>query len=146
MEPKISAEELELMGRELVPIIEILGLHTERVEHGRVLVRIECRDEFVRPGGSIAGPCLMAAADYAVWGCILSVMGRTDLTMTSNLNFNFLRPPAMSDVIADATLLKLGRRLAVGEVRLYSNYERPNQSLVGQATCTYSIAPRPTAG
>ena len=139
--PKITAAELNRLGRELVPVIDMLGLRIERVEHGRVWLRIHCRPEFVRPGGSIAGPFLLAAADFSVWGAILSVTGRTDLTMTSSLNFNFLRPPTLSDVIAEASLLKLGRRLAVGEVSLYSNFDEPDQSLVGHATCTYSIAP-----
>lgn len=141
LEAKISVEELQRLGRELVPIIELLGLRIQSVEHGLVRVRIEYRDEFVRPGGSIAGAVLLAAADFAVWGCILSVMGRTDLTMTTNLNFNFLRRPALSDVIAEAKLLKLGRRLAVGEVQLYSNFGEDHESLIGHATCTYSVAP-----
>ena len=143
--PEVTVEEFQKLGTELVPIVDLLGLRAELVERGRALVRIVCREEFVRPGGSIAGPCLLAAADFSAWGAVLSVVGRSDLSMTTNLNFNFLRPPAMSDVIAEATLLKVGRRLAVVEVSLYSRYAEPEQTLVGHATCTYSIAPTPGA-
>ncbi len=47
--------------------------------------------------------------------------GREPLAVTTNLNINFLRKPAQADLIADARLMKVGKRLAVGEVTIYSD-------------------------
>ena len=58
------------------------------------------------------------------------------LAVTTNLSFNFLRKPAPADLIADCRLLKLGKRLAVGEVSLFSE---GSPDIVCHATGTYSI-------
>jgi acyl-coenzyme A thioesterase PaaI-like protein len=59
--------------------------------------------------------------------------------VTTNLNINFLRKPAPVDVIAKAELLKLGQRLAVGSVTMFSDGD---DEPVAHATVTYSIPPR----
>ena len=56
--------------------------------------------------------------------------------MTTNLTINFLRKPAPRDLLAEARLLKLGKRLAVGEVAIRSEGE---EDLVAHVTSTYSI-------
>ena len=42
------------------------------------------------------------------------------LAVTTNVSINFLRKPEPRDLIGRAKLMKLGKRLAVGEVALYS--------------------------
>ena len=82
----------------------------------------EAYDEaMLRPGGTVSGPTLMALADVAMYVVLLSAIGPVGLAVTTNLNINFLsKAPAGHDVIAEARLMKLGKRLAVGEVTLYS--------------------------
>ena len=58
------------------------------------------------------------------------------LAVTTSLSYNFLRKPGQAALIAEATLLKLGKRLAVGEVRLFS---QGDDEMVCHATGTYSI-------
>jgi acyl-coenzyme A thioesterase PaaI-like protein len=58
------------------------------------------------------------------------------LTVTTNLNINFLKKPAPRDLLGVAKLLKLGKRLAVGDVSIRSEGE---DDLVAHATATYSI-------
>jgi uncharacterized protein (TIGR00369 family) len=139
---RITAEELERIGRERVPMAGLMGLRVDEVEHGRVTVRVPCQESFVRPGGTVAGPVLMAAADFAMYGVVMSLVGPVELVLTTHLSINFLRRPAMADVLARGQILKLGRRLAVGEVSLYCGEAG---SLVAHATCTYSIPPEPLA-
>ena len=63
----------------------------------------------------------MALADCAMYLVVLSAIGPVGLAVTTNLNINFLRKGVSGqDVLATAKLLKLGRRLAVGEVTLLS--------------------------
>jgi len=82
----------------------------------------------------------MEVADAAMYVTILSEIGLVALAVTTNLNINFLRKPsADSDVIAQCRLIKLGKRLVVGEVTLYSEGD---EDPVAHVTATYSIPPR----
>ena len=79
----------------------------------------------------------MALADCAMYVVLLSAIGPISLAVTTNLNINFLRKGAPGqDLVATAKLLKLGKRLAVGEVTLL-----PGASVdpIAHVTATYSI-------
>jgi uncharacterized protein (TIGR00369 family) len=115
------------------------GLSIEAVwEHG-CRVRQVFREAFVRPGGTISGPTMMALADFAMYVAVLAAIGPVPLAVTINLNINFLRMPLQGDLIAEVRLLKLGKRLATGQVAIYCvGIDEP----VAHATSTYSIPPR----
>src|SRR5689334_13878941 len=112
------------------------GLAIERVDYGDIRVRRRFDDGHLRPGGTISGPTMMELADFAMYVAVFSAIGPQPLAVTINLNINFLRKPARSDLIAEARLMKVGKRLAVGEVALYSDgVSEP----VAHVTSTYSI-------
>ena len=112
------------------------GLTIEAVWHGGGRVRQTFQPQFIRPGGTISGPTMMALADFAMYVSVLASIGPVPLAVTTNLNINFLRKPGMSDLVAECRLLKLGKRLAVGEVTLLSEgLDDP----VAHVTSTYSI-------
>jgi uncharacterized protein (TIGR00369 family) len=94
------------------------------------------------PGGTISGPTMMMLADFALYLAVLSAIGPVALAVTINFNINFLRRPEQRDLIADARMLKLGKRLAVMEVNLRS--DRSDEP-VAHVTSTYSIPPRSEA-
>ncbi len=111
----------------------------ERVGGKTARARFKIVKKHLRPGDTVSGPTLMALADVAMYAALLGEIGLVPLAVTTNLNINFLRKPAQKDVYADARLLKTGKRLAVGEVTLYSEGE---PEPVAHVTCTYSIPPR----
>jgi len=88
----------------------------------------------------VAGPLLMGLADFAIYVAVLSVIGRVELAVTTNLTCNFLRRPKPKDVIGEARLLKVGKRLAYGEVSLLTEGEE-DDGPVAHVTATYSIPP-----
>jgi uncharacterized protein (TIGR00369 family) len=135
---RISITQFERIARERVPFVGQLGIKVEQLDRGVARLRVPFRDDFLRPGGTISGPVLMAAADLALYAAVLSLIGPVELAVTSNLNINFLRRPHPGDIIAEARILKLGKRLAVGEVSLYPDGE---EELVAHVTATYSIPP-----
>jgi acyl-coenzyme A thioesterase PaaI-like protein len=94
----------------------------------------------LRPGGTVSGPVLMAAADVALYVALLGEIGIVPLAVTTSLTINFLRKPAADkSIVAVCKLIKIGRTLAVGEVSLYSEgVAEPVAHVVG----TYSIPPR----
>jgi len=96
------------------------------------------RDAFLRPGGTVSGPTLMTLADTALYFLVLAMIGPQALAVTTSLSINFLRKPPPADLHATARMLKLGARLAVGEVHIRGGDDR---ALVAQASVTYSIPP-----
>jgi len=112
--------------------IEALGGKSARA-------RLTVARKHLRPGDTVSGPMMMALADVAMYAALLGEIGLVPLAVTTNLNIKFLRKPAQRDVIGLANLLKVGKRLAVGEVTLYSEGD---SEPVAHVTCTYSIPPR----
>jgi len=78
---------------------------------------------------------MMMLADTAAWVAIMSRVGPELLAVTTSLTINFLRKPSISDLVAEASLDKLGRKLGVISVRLYSQDTR---DLVATASVTYA--------
>ncbi|WP_238121659.1 MULTISPECIES: PaaI family thioesterase [unclassified Xanthobacter] len=113
--------------------------HIERVGTDLVTVRLDAADEHLRPGGTVSGPALMALADIAVYVALLARIGPVALAVTTSLNINFLRKPEPGAIFADARLIKLGKRLAVGDVGIRGASDR---DLVAHCVATYSIPER----
>lgn len=94
----------------------------------------------LRPGGTVSGPVLMTVADVALYVAILGEIGIVPLAVTTSLNVNFLsKPSAKADIRGECKLMKLGRRLAVGEVWLYSE---GSPEPVAHAVGTYALPAR----
>lgn len=94
----------------------------------------------LRPGGTVSGPVLMSVADVAIYVAILGTIGIVPLTVTTSLTINFLRKPsAKARIIAECTLMKVGRTLIVGEVSLYSE---GSNDRVAHVVGTYSVPPK----
>ena len=108
----------------------------ETIGGKRACARFRVGTQHLRPGDTVSGPTMMALADVAMYAALLGEIGLVPLAVTTSLNINFLRKPAQKDLRADAKLLKVGKRLAVGEVTLYSDGE---SEPVAHVTCTYSI-------
>jgi len=144
--PKMTVEELEQFLDSHFPDMAQRAVSVERVDENFAQVRLRYHDRHLRPGGTIAGPSLMMLADMAMYMALLAMIGPVALAVTTNLNINFLRKPSQADVIAECTLLKLGKRLAVGEVTMYSDGSSEGDTEpVAHATVTYSIPEKTSA-
>lgn len=110
----------------------------EAVAPGTARVRLKAGEQDLRPGGTISGPAMMGLCDATMYVAILAAIGPVALAVTTNLSINFLRKPEPGDLIADCKLLKLGKRLAVGEVAIHSVGE---DEIVAHCVATYSIPP-----
>jgi uncharacterized protein (TIGR00369 family) len=134
----MNADEIAELLHEVFPqaFYPGCGLMIERVEYANIRVRRHFQEGYLRPGGTISGPTMMELADFAMYVAVFSAIGPQPLAVTTNLNINFLRKPAQTDLIADARLMKVGKRLAVGEVTIYSD---GSDDPVAHVTSTYSI-------
>lgn len=99
-----------------VPLAQLLGI--EAIAFTPLTLRMPPAPLALRPGGTVSGPALMALADVAMWAALLMANGAEDLSRTSQLAIQFLRPAAPGPVIAEPRILKPGRTLIYGEVWL----------------------------
>ncbi len=114
-------------------------LFVESVAQRQATVRMVHHERSIRPGGTISGPAMFTLADFGIYVAILASKGPVEMAVTTNLNINFLNRPRATDMVAQIRLLKLGKRLAVGEVDIFS-VGFPD--IVAHATGTYSIPPQ----
>jgi uncharacterized protein (TIGR00369 family) len=135
---KMSVPELAaFLHKEFPQAFAAGNITIERADGTSCLIRERFHEGMLRPGGTVSGPTLMALADVAMYVVLLSAIGPVGLAVTTNLNINFLRKGAPGqDVLAAAKLLKLGKRLAVGEVSLMSS---ASPDPIAHVTATYSI-------
>ena len=120
---------------------QVDGMFTiESVGEMEAVIRLNVREEHLRPGGTVSGPSMFALADVSVYLAILAMIGPKALSVTTNCSIDFMRKPeAGRDLLCHVRLLKLGRVLAVGDCLLFS--EGSDQA-VARASLTYSIPPK----
>jgi uncharacterized protein (TIGR00369 family) len=138
---KLSRKELnERLRAEFPEMSNAMGNYQiDEVWFGGCRLRHPFHENALRPGGTLSGTTMMSLADFAMYVAVLSAVGWVPLAVTTNLTINFLRKPAPRDLVAEARLIKLGKRLAVGEIGIRSAGE---DALVAHATSTYSIPDR----
>lgn len=141
MPAQMTVRELEgFLRTEFPQMFRGTSIAIEQADGRYCRIRQAYNEGMLRPGGTVSGPTLMALADFAMYVVLLSAIGPIGLAVTTNLNINFLsKAPAGHDLISEARLLKLGKRLAVGEVTLYSAV---GPDPVAHVTSTYSIPPK----
>jgi uncharacterized protein (TIGR00369 family) len=134
---KVTTEKFnEIIDIELPSAAEV-GIYLQAIDEGKAELVLPYSENSLRPGGTIAGPFMMMLADVCMFAVVLSLLGEIKLAVTTSLNINFLRKPANTDLVAHGSIIKMGKRLAVLEVSIYSN-----EDIVAHATGTYSIPPQ----
>ncbi|WP_432698320.1 PaaI family thioesterase [Marinobacterium sp. YM272] len=107
----------------------------ESVADGEAVMRLTVSDQHLRPGGTVSGPVMMGLADVAIFFALQTRTGIETMAVTSSLNINFLSKPAADrDLLCHARMLKVGKRLAVGEAYLSCGDEADP---VAHVTATY---------
>lgn len=140
--PKMTAQEIEAHFDQEFPQGNVgkgKPYTIDSVEMGMARVRLRADISTLRPGGTVAGSTLMTLADLTVYVAILASIGWVPLAVTTSLTINFLRKPPPGDIIAECRLIKLGKRLAVGDVAIRSEGE---EEMVAHSVATYSVPPR----
>jgi len=137
--PRISIGEFEELCGEQLPFVALMGLKVTEIGFGRARILLPTSENILRPGGTISGPAMMGLADAVMYAAILGQIGRVEQAVTTNLNINFLRRPQPADIIGEGRLLKVGRRLAMGEVTMFTVGDE--EAAVAHVTATYAIPP-----
>lgn len=136
--PKITPADFDEIICQDLPWAEQMGMRAARIGRGTAVLRLPFDGDMLRPGGTVAGPIMMALADACMYAAVLSAIGMIKLAVTTSFNINFMHRPIPADLLAEGRILKLGKRLAVLEVTIHSEgHDAP----IAHATGTYSIPP-----
>jgi uncharacterized protein (TIGR00369 family) len=136
---RLTLEEVSALMRQHFPQVGDGGklILIDTVSDGEARLRLPDSPDHLRPGGTVSGPAMVMLADVAVYVAILATLGADALqAVTTSLNINFLKRPAPAELVAEAKLLKVGRRLVVGEVAISAAGE---ETLLAHATTTYAL-------
>jgi len=133
---KVSVDNFNRILRAELPSAAENGIYARAIDAGTAELVLPYSERSLRPGGTIAGPFMMLLADVCMYAVVLSLLGEIKLAVTTSLNINFLRKPSQCDLVGRGSVIKLGKRLAVIEVSIFSEDE-----IVAHATGTYSIPP-----
>ena len=134
--PAPSVAAIQAIIREGVPLASAWGIEVLAAEAGVALVRLPWRPELVRPGNTISGPALMGLADVAMWAALLSLTEGRDESVTSTMTVNFLRPAGAVPVLAEARVVKRGRRMVFGEIILRAE---DSDDIAAHVTTTWAV-------
>jgi uncharacterized protein (TIGR00369 family) len=135
----LSAAEVTALVDASFPQIHAGGrvIFIETVGERRARVRLKFAERIVRPGGTISGPAMFTLADFSIYVALIATLGATALpAVTTNLNISFLKRPEPRDLVAEAHIIRLGRRLAYAEVTIRSDGA---EEVVAHATGSYAI-------
>ena len=141
LKPVLTTGEVnELLARVYPELNAQLGSY-EAVDvfAGGCTVRLNADGRHLRPGGTVSGPSLFTLADIGGYVCVLSHAGPDALSVTTNLNINFVRKAEAGPIDGHCRILKLGKTLLVFDVDIVAG---PDGETVAHATGTYSIPPR----
>lgn len=138
MELRMTLDEVETFFETHFPQAgsKGMGMRVAALEPGRLRLALTADDRHLRPGGTVSGPSLFALADVAAYLAILAHLGPVTHVVTTNMSINFLRRPEPGALSACASVLKLGRRLAVVEVSIAADGD---ELPVSHAVGTYAI-------
>ena len=125
----------QFLQQEFPQSLEQSQIEAVASQYAKVSYRV--RPTELRPGGTVSGPTMFALADFTFYVAILAELGIVALAVTANLNINFLRKPAADhDLWAECRLLKVGKRLVMGEVWVYS---KAQEQAVAHVTGSYAL-------
>lgn len=114
----MDVAEIEAIIHAGVPLAAQWRIGVLEAAAGGAVVRLPADPMLLRPGETVSGPALMGLADVAFWAALLGASGGRDLSVTATMAMTFLRPAGSGAVLAEARVIKRGRRLLYGEVWL----------------------------
>jgi len=107
---------------ELIPFNRYLGVRVAESRKGYARLEVPFREELVgdplRPAlhGGVLSALADAAGGGAVWTGIEDDRARVS---TIDLRIDYLRPARLETIIAEATVVRVGNRVGVADIRLF---------------------------
>ena len=103
-----------------VPLAAAWGIELLSAQDGVARLRLPHDPALLRPGNTVSGPALMGLADVAMWAALLSSAQGQDNSVTSSMNVNFLSAAGPGPLIAEARVVKAGKRMIYGDILIFA--------------------------
>ena len=136
----MNADLVAQIMNEMVPLHRFLGLRVEEAREGYARCVVPFRDEFIgdptRPAlhGGIAATLADTAGGIAVWTAVQAADSRVS---TLDLRVDYLARGRPEDLVAEATLLRVGSKHGVADIKLY--HPSDPTDLVAIARAVYNV-------
>tara|TARA_B100000676_G_scaffold288531_1_gene320168 strand:+ start:1098 stop:1559 length:462 start_codon:yes stop_codon:yes gene_type:complete len=117
---RITVESFEELVQDGSGFLKVYEFVTEEIKFGWARIRLPYKEIHVRAGGTIAGPAMMALADFTSFAALMGAIGPARMAVTSSLSINFLRRPAPTDIVGEAQIVEVTSRLGFAEVELFT--------------------------
>ncbi|EKX67207.1 PaaI family thioesterase [Streptomyces ipomoeae] len=130
------AEADKILAANFAPWVLDLGLTAVESGEGRAVLRLPWSDRLAREGGALSGQALMAAADTATVIAVSSTRGGFVPMTTVQQSTSFQRAVVGEDVLVEAVLTKLGRRMAFADISMTT---ADSGELAARASTVYAL-------
>lgn len=117
--PHVTAEEFNRAITAYPWFGQWIGIKATAITARGATVRLEVRPEFLRHGGTVAGPVVMAVADVAMYAAIMGAVANGERAVTSDMTMHFMRRPTGAALIGEARILRRGKRSVVCAVDVF---------------------------
>ncbi|MCX5053761.1 MULTISPECIES: PaaI family thioesterase [unclassified Streptomyces] len=131
-----TAEADKILSANFAPWVLELGLTVESLADDRATLRLPWSHRLSREGGGLSGQALMAAADTATVIAVSAARGAYGLMTTVQQSTSFQRAVTGSDVLIEAVLTKLGRRMAFADITMT---DAESGELAARASTVYAL-------
>ncbi|WP_093657643.1 PaaI family thioesterase [Streptomyces wuyuanensis] len=112
------AEADKILADNFAPWVLDLGLTVVETGELHAVLRLPWTERLAREGGALSGQALMAAADTATVIAVSSARGGFVPMTTVQQSTTFQRAVTGADVLVDARISKLGRRMAFADITM----------------------------
>lgn len=116
---------------------DTLAIQVVRKHKDGVTIACPLRPEYVNSQGVLHGGVIASIADEAAWHALLHAYHGRHNGTTSELKINYLRPIAVTKVIARVYALRAGKTLFVSRVDIFDAEKR----LAAVGVVTYMLLP-----
>ncbi|MEU6063739.1 MULTISPECIES: PaaI family thioesterase [Streptomyces] len=131
-----TTEADKILSANFAPWVLELGLSVEALDERRAVLRLPWSDRLSREGGGLSGQALMAAADTATVIAVSAARGGFVPMTTVQQSTSFQRAVAGSDVLIEAVLSKLGRRMAFADITMT---DEGSGQIAARASTVYAL-------
>jgi uncharacterized protein (TIGR00369 family) len=131
-----TAEADTILSANFAPWVLALGLSVESLGDQRATLRLPWSAGLAREGGALSGQAPMAAADTATVIAVSAARGAYGPMTTVQQSTSFQRAVTGSDVLIEAVVTKLGRRMAFADIVMT---DEESGKIAARASTVYAL-------
>lgn len=99
---------------------KLMDLKVVSLSQDKAVLTVACNQDTISFQGSLYGGVLSFAADVAIWAALVT-RGFEQQVVTTDLNIHYLDRFEKGLARFEATILRRGKRMIMGEVNIYNN-------------------------